>query len=83
MAKTVPPPEVIAYESPFENDLLRTGYEGGLGTERADSTAVPLFGTYVIPPTSKEVAMNIKHISLNRVEEGGRNSRRGIDHYIH
>lgn len=83
MAKTVPPPEVIAYESPFENDLLRTGYKGGLGTERADSTAVPLFGTYVIPPTVKEVAMNVKNIRLNNVEEGGRNSRRGIDHYIH
>lgn len=83
VAKTVPPPAVLAYQSAFENDLLRTNYKWGIGTERSDSKAVPLFGTYVIPPTNKELQQNVKRISLNQHQEGGRNSRRGLNAYIH
>jgi len=77
-----PPPAVLAYSSPFENELLNTNYKGGLGTERTDAAAVPLFGTYVLPPTAAESRGNIKNISLTQHGSGGRNTRRGANAYI-
>lgn len=79
---TAPPPAVLAYSSPFENELLTTNYKGGLGTERTDAKAPPLFGTYRIPPTSAEIRMNTKNISLTQQGSGGRNTRRGATAYI-
>ena len=82
IAKTVPPPAVLAYSSPFENELLTTNYKGGLGTERTGAKAVPLFGTYVIPPTAKERLVNVKNIRLTQQGSGGRNTRRGANAFI-
>jgi hypothetical protein len=82
MANTVPPPAVLAYSSPFENELMKTNYAWGIGTERTSAEAPLLFGTYVIPPTPKELTNNAKNISLTRKQEGGRNTVRGADRYI-
>jgi len=82
IAKTVPPPAVLAYSSPFENELLNTNYKDGLGVERTDAKAVPLFGTYVLPSTPRERLANVKHISLTKQGSGGRNTRRGANAYI-
>jgi len=82
IAKTAPPPAVLAYSSPFENELLTTNYKGGLGTERTGAAAVPLFGTYVLPSTAAERASNVKNISLTQQGSGGRNTRRGTNAYI-
>jgi hypothetical protein len=82
VADTVPPPAVLAYSSPFENELMNTHYKGGIGTERTGANAVPLFGTYVIPPTSQELRGNTKNISLTQHGSGGRNTRRGANAYI-
>jgi hypothetical protein len=78
----VPPPAVLAYSSPFENELLTTNYKGGLGVERTDAKAPPLFGTYTIPPTSNEIRNNVKNIALTQQGSGGRNTRRGVNAYI-
>ena len=82
IAKTVPPPAVLAYSSPFENELLTTNYKDGLGVERTGAQAVPLFGTYTIPPTSNEIRANVKNIALTQQGSGGRNTRRGPNAYI-
>jgi len=77
-----PPPAVLAYSSPFENELLNTNYRGGLGVERTDAKAVPLFGTYVMPPTNLERISNVKNIGLTQHGSGGRNTRRGANAYL-
>ena len=82
IAKTVPPPAVLVYSSPFENELLNTNYKEGLGVERTDAKAVPLFGTYILPSTPRERLANVKNISLTQHGSGGRNTRRGANAYI-
>ena len=82
MANTVPPPATLTFSSPFENEILPTNYPGGLGMERMNATAPPLFGTFVIPPTNAEVRSNVKNIALTTRYEGGRNTPRGASHYI-
>jgi len=77
MPTTAPPPAVVVTSTPFENHLLPTGQRFGIGVARADAAAPPLFGTFVIPPTSKERQENIKKIALTTSYEGGRNSLRG------
>jgi hypothetical protein len=82
LAKTIPPPAVMVFSSPFENELVPTQYRAGLGVERADSKTPPLFGTFVVPPTPKELCGNTKNIALTKRYQGGRNTPRGLDHYI-
>jgi hypothetical protein len=82
LAKTVPPPAVLVYSSPFENELLNTNYKEGLGVERTGAKAVPLFGTYVLPSTASERKRNVKNIGLTETGQGGRNTRRGANAYF-
>jgi hypothetical protein len=83
MANTVPPPATLAFSSPFENEIVPTHYYEGIGLERTGAPAPPLFGTFVIPPTSSEVTSNVKNIALTSLYQGGRNTPRGMNFYIH
>jgi hypothetical protein len=83
MAKTVPPPADVVFSSPFENEVVATHYRNGLGVERMGAEAPSLFGTFVVPPTPAEIQSNVKHIALTTNYQGGRNSIRGINNYIH
>lgn len=77
MANTVPPPATMVYSSPFESEAVETHYPMGLGVERANGTAPPLFGTFEYEPTMEELRANRKEIQLTTYMEGGRNSVRG------
>ena len=83
LAKTVPPPADLVFSSPFENEILATRTLGGLGVERTGAPAPPLFGTFVMPPTQADLRSNVKHIDLTTRYEGGRNTPRGVNRYIH
>jgi hypothetical protein len=61
---------------------MNTNYPMGLGVERQDAKAAPLFGTYVLPSTAAERMANVKNISLTKQGSGGRNTRRGANAYI-
>ena len=78
MANTVPPPANIVHSTPFDNEVQPSGAPFGIGIERSDAKAPGLFGTFVIPPTHGEIAMNRKNIALTAKYEGGRNSPRGV-----
>ena len=82
LAKTIPPPAVAVFSSPFENELVPTHKYGGIGTERMDAKAPPLFGTFVMPPTPQELRNNTKNIGLTQIYQGGRNTPRGSHMYI-
>lgn len=77
MANTVPPPAAIVRSTPFSSELHPTGLAQGLGVERQDAKAPPLFGTFEYEPTMAELRANRKEIQLTTYMEGGRNSVRG------
>lgn len=77
MANTAPPPAAYVHSTPFESEMVSTHFRGGLGIERADSHAVPLFGTFAPSSTIAELQANRKSIAGTQVYEGGRNSIRG------
>jgi hypothetical protein len=77
MANTVPPPAAIVHSTPFYSEVNHTYMKNGLGVERANAKAPPLFGTYEYEPTMQEMRMNRKNIALTTHREGGRNSTRG------
>lgn len=77
MANTVPPPVAIVHSTPFASELQPTGLSQGIGMERSNSTAPPLFGTFEYEPTMAELRANRKEIQLTTYMEGGRNSVRG------
>lgn len=77
MANTVPPPAAIIYSTPFESELYPTHLSLGLGIERAEAKAPPLFGTFQYEPTMAELQANRKETQLTTHMEGGRNSVRG------
>jgi hypothetical protein len=77
MANTVPPPAAVVHSTPFYSEVNHTYMKGGLGVERANAKAPPLFGTYEYEPTMQEMRMNRKNIALTQHREGGRNSSRG------
>jgi hypothetical protein len=77
MANTVPPPAGIVHSTPFQSELQLTNHPLGLGVERADARAPPLFGTFEYEPTLSELRANRKETQLTAFSEGGRNSRRG------
>uniref|UniRef100_A0A6C0KUU5 Uncharacterized protein n=1 Tax=viral metagenome TaxID=1070528 RepID=A0A6C0KUU5_9ZZZZ len=78
MANTVPPPAAIVHSTPFDSEIAATGLHMGIGVERADAAAPPLFGTFAYEPTIAEMQMNRKNISMTTRQEGGRNSKRGV-----
>jgi len=80
MANTEPPAAAIVYSTPFNSEIHPTYLHNGIGVERADCPAPPLFGTFSYEPTIKELQNNRKNIALTTRYEGGRNSRRGIYH---
>ena len=77
MAHTVPPPVAVVHSTPFSSDLHPTGLSQGIGIERANAAAPPLFGTFEYEPTMAELRANRKEIQLTTYMEGGRNSIRG------
>lgn len=77
MANTVPPPAAVVHSTPFSSELQPTYAPLGLGVERADARAPPLFGTFQYEPTLSELRANRKETQLTTYMEGGRNSRRG------
>jgi len=76
-ANTVPPPEFVVHSTPFDSNIYRTGFAAGIGLERADAKVPALFGTFVVPPSRAETALNKKNIALTSDYQGGRNSLRG------
>lgn len=78
MANTVPPPADIVHSNPFYSEVNSTNLKGGIGIERADAAAPPLFGTFSFEPTMSEIRNNRKNIGLTTYYEGGRNSPRGV-----
>lgn len=76
MANTVPPTAGTVYTTPFSSELQLT-HPRGIGIERANATAPPLFGTFEYEPTMSELRANRKEIQITTYMEGGRNSRRG------
>ncbi len=78
LANTVPPPANIVHSTPFYSEVNPSGVRGGLGVERANARAPPLFGTFSYEPSIQELQNNRKNINLTRHYEGGRNSPRGI-----
>jgi hypothetical protein len=77
MANTVPPPAGIVHSTPFLSDLRPTYLRDGIGVERANATAPPLFGTFSYEPTMAELRANRKETQLTTYHEGGRNTIRG------
>lgn len=77
MANTVPPPAGIVHSTPFQSEIHLTNLPLGLGIERADAQAPPLFGTFEYEPSMTELRANRKETQLTTYSEGGRNSRRG------
>jgi hypothetical protein len=77
MANTVPPPANIVHSNKFYSEIVPSGARQGLGVERADSAAPPLFGTFSFDPTLSEIRTNRKNIALTSYYEGGRNTPRG------
>lgn len=78
MANTVPPPAGIVHSTPFFSELHPTHHALGLGIERADARAPPLFGTFEYEPSLSELRANRKETQLTTYFEGGRNTRRGL-----
>jgi len=78
LANTVPPPANIVHSNPFYSEVDSSGIRGGIGVERANASAPPLFGTFTYEPSMKEIQNNRKNIRLTQFYEGGRNSPRGI-----
>ena len=78
MPNTVPPPADIVHSTPFYSEVNATGFENGIGIERANSNAPMLFGTFEFEPSMSEIQNNRKNIGLNTYYEGGRNSKRGV-----
>jgi hypothetical protein len=76
-SNTVPPPAAMVYSTPFESDIHPTHLHNGIGVERANAAAPPLFGTFSYEPTMAEIQNNRKNIAVTTRYEGGRNSRRG------
>ena len=77
MANTMPPPAVVVHSTPFASDATPTGWKEGLGVERANAVAPPLFGTFEFEPSMAELQSNRKSIGMTLRYEGGRNSVRG------
>ena len=77
MANTMPPPAAIVHSTPFASEVVPTGWNGGVGVERADAAAPPLFGTFAFEPSMAELRSNRKSIETTVRYEGGRNSVRG------
>lgn len=75
--QTVPPPAQKVYSTPFESNIKDTNYKNGIGMER-DTSSPDLFGTFWFNPTIKELQVNNKKIELNKFNEGGRNTVRGL-----
>ena len=69
----VPPPAVIQHSQVNGVQFNETHIPGGIGIERADSAAPPLFGTFTFT-SSKPSRDYQKHISLTQQFEGGRNT---------
>jgi len=77
MANTVPPPAAIVHSSPFYSELQPTYLHNGIGTQRADSTAPDLFGTFYYAASMTQKLSNRKNIATTSMYEGGRNTPRG------
>ncbi len=77
MANTVPPAAAVVHSNPFYSEVQPTHWKGGLGVERADASAPPIFGTFAYQPSVSEMQANRKNIAMTVLQEGGRNSRRG------
>lgn len=71
----VPPPANINTCDPMGCDLQWTFDRYGIGMERADATAPPLFGTFATKPTTAKPPA--PHVALTTKFEGGRNTARG------
>jgi hypothetical protein len=78
MANTVPPPAAIVHSTPFESEIEPTHFLGGIGVERGNSDAPALFGTFSYEPTIADIQKNRKNVAMTTMQEGGRNSKRGI-----
>ena len=74
LANTTPPPAQYQSCDPTGCSILSSGQPGGLGIERGDSKAPPLFGTFTFEPTAEVLASNKTHLDLNREYGGGRNT---------
>jgi hypothetical protein len=72
-AATELPPAEIQQCTPERCEIVSSGYNGGIGIERADK-APPLFGTFTFPPTVEVKAHNQERTSLNRSIQYGRNT---------
>lgn len=79
-AATVPPPAVLQSCSPSACQIRPTNYAAGLGIERADSVAPPLFGTFTFEPTAEVLRHNKTHLELNSELMGGRNTPARYSH---
>lgn len=71
----VPPPVAVRSCSRADCGLKETGAAGGIGVERADAAAPPLFGTW--EPEHPLFGAPKPSISMTQRYEGGRNTPRG------
>lgn len=79
VAGTVPPPAVVSHASPFFNNLVQTRFAGGIGIERTKAEIRNIPGTFAVPVYSDMLtSTGVKNISMTTVQEGGRNTIRGI-----
>jgi hypothetical protein len=78
LANTVPPPAGVVHSNPFYSELEKTNLKWGIGVERANAAAPPLFGTFEYEPTIAELQNNRKNIDVTKFYEGGRNTVRGV-----
>ena len=78
MANTIPPPAAVVHSTPFYSEVNPTYLLGGLGVERANAKAPPMFGSFTYSPTISGMQNNRKNIAGTTRYEGGRNSKRGM-----
>ncbi len=73
-----PPPANAAVANADTIDVIDTGIAGGLGIQRANEVAPPLFGTFSYQPSQREEVMSIHpKTQITSFYEGGRNTPRG------
>ena len=72
----VPPPAMIVSCQTDNCERTQTNFEGGIGTERADSEAPELFGTWEFQAWAASGAKPV--VPLTTRFEGGRNTPRGV-----
>lgn len=81
----IPGFENVSVCSPFICEMHDTPdiHDVRIGLYRDGAPAPPLFGTFIVEPTSSEYKGNVKNIQLTRTYEGGRNTPRGSRKYLH